>query len=237
MHSFILNQFKDEEVYLKIITITKISVPPERFDNHSDIHIIKPEQSKGSLTKSASIKIDTIRKIQSLLINDPLNLPTRIVIIHQADLLTPAAQNAFLKILEEPRVKTTFFLCTTNYQTLLPTIISRCQLINFKNSNNNQNQLDQNIIEEFKTLAKSTPIQRMAKLENRSKDKNETIDWLKSCLTVLGQNSLDLTLDKLGSLQTNFLTAFQDIQNNVSPKLALDNLAINWDNKPHKLDY
>lgn len=50
-----------------------------------------------------------------------------VYIIDEAHMLTKQAQNAFLKVLEEPPKATTFILTTTNPDSLLPTITSRCK--------------------------------------------------------------------------------------------------------------
>lgn len=53
------------------------------------------------------------------------------VIIFQADTMNEHSANAFLKLLEEPPPKTIFILLTDLPKNLLPTILSRCQLIRF----------------------------------------------------------------------------------------------------------
>ncbi len=54
----------------------------------------------------------------------------KIGIIQDADTMNDSAQNAFLKTLEEPPEKCLFILTTGRYRSLLPTICSRCQLLN-----------------------------------------------------------------------------------------------------------
>lgn len=77
------------------------------------------------------IVIDDIRKLISFSYRTPLKAPLKAVIIKNAEKLTTEASNAFLKLLEEPPMDTIFILTTQNASTLLPTIISRCQVINF----------------------------------------------------------------------------------------------------------
>ena len=61
-----------------------------------------------------------------------LKFAIKIFIIDEAHGLTNAAQNALLKLIEEPPARTIFILCTTELHKVLPTIVSRCQLFNFK---------------------------------------------------------------------------------------------------------
>jgi len=56
----------------------------------------------------------------------------RIWILDECHMLTSQAMNALLKCLEEPPAKVIFILCTTEPQKLLPTITSRCQVLNFR---------------------------------------------------------------------------------------------------------
>jgi len=77
-----------------------------------------------------SIKINSVRDISkfiSLKFND---VKYRGIIISEAHLLTVEAQNALLKNLEEPPEGILFILITNDLNKLLPTIRSRCQLVN-----------------------------------------------------------------------------------------------------------
>lgn len=69
-----------------------------------------------------------IEQIQELYQTTRTAAPMAIV-IDQAHLMTQDAQNAFLKLLEEPPAQCTFILMSTNEDSLLPTIRSRCQII------------------------------------------------------------------------------------------------------------
>ncbi|NLC70359.1 MAG: DNA polymerase III subunit delta' [Desulfuromonadaceae bacterium] len=78
-----------------------------------------------------SIKIDEVRLIQKHLKYHPLEAPRKVCLIDDAERMTPAAQSAFLKTLEEPRDSTLFILVSSQPDSLLATIRSRCQTINF----------------------------------------------------------------------------------------------------------
>ena len=67
------------------------------------------------------------------------NSGRKVVLVFDAHLLNSGqgeAANAFLKILEEPPSNTTIILVTDHMELLLPTILSRCQKINFPKLNN-----------------------------------------------------------------------------------------------------
>ncbi|MFA5624601.1 MAG: DNA polymerase III subunit delta' [Bradymonadales bacterium] len=82
-------------------------------------------------TETASISIDRIRELQQSVAYQPYEASRRMVIIHDAHLMQIAAANALLKTLEEPTTRTSFILITDQEQRLLPTIISRCQILRF----------------------------------------------------------------------------------------------------------
>ncbi len=91
--------------------------------NHPDLHLIEADGTQ--------IKIDQIRDLQKELHHPPLDAPRRICIIDNADKLNPAASNALLKTLEEPRAEVMLILVSSQPHLLLDTIRSRCQQLIF----------------------------------------------------------------------------------------------------------
>lgn len=86
-------------------------------------------------TEGQSISIDAVRELQKLTRLKTVgksNGIQRLIIIKQADLLTIEAQNALLKLLEEPPADTMIILTASNEQSLLPTIRSRTQILTIK---------------------------------------------------------------------------------------------------------
>ena len=89
-----------------------------------------PLSSLHVLGGEGSIKIEDIRQLrQSASLASAGNT---VWLILDADRLTPEAGNALLKTLEEPVPGTHFFLTTTKVQSMLPTIVSRCQHLQFR---------------------------------------------------------------------------------------------------------
>ena len=76
--------------------------------------------------------IDEIRDIRDKVNFAPVQGRRKVYIIDEAHMLTDAASNAFLKTLEEPPEHVIFVLCTTEAHRILPTIISRCQRLDFR---------------------------------------------------------------------------------------------------------
>jgi DNA polymerase III gamma/tau subunit len=76
--------------------------------------------------------IDMVREIQRRVSSAPLGGGCRVWLIDECAKLTPDAQDAFLKLLEEPPDHAYFFLCTTDPGKLKRTIITRCTELKFK---------------------------------------------------------------------------------------------------------
>ncbi len=78
------------------------------------------------------ISIDQIIEMQKNVTLKPANNFPVVVRIHQPELLSPEAANRILKILEEPPEYVIFILISISEDSILPTIKSRCQKINFE---------------------------------------------------------------------------------------------------------
>ncbi|HDP67320.1 MAG TPA: DNA polymerase III subunit [Candidatus Marinimicrobia bacterium] len=86
---------------------------------------------KIKVPKAQHIPINFIREIKRRTYLRSQESGWKVVVIFDAHLLTEPAANAFLKILEEPPEKSTFILTSSNINTILPTIVSRCQALYF----------------------------------------------------------------------------------------------------------
>lgn len=93
-------------------------------DNPADTTIIKPT--------GASISIEEVRALKKQIYQRPVSLSYKLVIIKDADQLTHEAQNALLKILEEPPAHAIIVLTTNSQKNLLPTVVSRLTLLDLQ---------------------------------------------------------------------------------------------------------
>ncbi len=75
--------------------------------------------------------IEDVRAIKDAVSYTPIKGKYKVYILDEAHMLTKEAFNALLKTLEEPPPRTVFILCTTEYEKILPTILSRCQRLIF----------------------------------------------------------------------------------------------------------
>jgi len=76
--------------------------------------------------------VDDIRSIIDQVRIPPQTGKYKVYIIDEVHMLSPAAFNAFLKTLEEPPKHVIFILATTEKHKIIPTILSRCQIFDFK---------------------------------------------------------------------------------------------------------
>ncbi|MBW4617668.1 MAG: DNA polymerase III subunit delta' [Desmonostoc vinosum HA7617-LM4] len=112
--------------------------------NHPDLLWIQPtykHQGQQLTPKEAAekglkrkglpeIRLEQIRKITEFLSRPPLEAPRHIVVLDQAQTMAEAAANALLKTLEEPG-QATLILIAPMLESVLPTLVSRCQRIPF----------------------------------------------------------------------------------------------------------
>ena len=110
------------------IEFIKLLFGPENYQNiekgiHPDLILIEPERGQ--------IQISQIRELNSRFNFYPLAAPFKVAIIDEAHCMNNQAQSSFLKFLEEPKGKTIFILITPFSKMLLPTVLSRTQIVKF----------------------------------------------------------------------------------------------------------
>ncbi len=94
-------------------------------DIHPDVHRYFPE---GKLHLHPIASIQKILEESAL---PPFEGPVKVFIIDDVECMLASSSNALLKSLEEPLEDTYFILLTKNPRKVLPTVLSRCQKINF----------------------------------------------------------------------------------------------------------
>ena len=90
-------------------------------NTHADVRVVVPDGER--------LKIDQIRDLQRELSLSPLEARKRVAILDDFDRATLEAMNALLKTLEEPASNVVLILIAPEAETLLPTIVSRCQVV------------------------------------------------------------------------------------------------------------
>lgn len=99
--------------------------------------VIEPMNSKGELdTATGSISVERIRELYDQ--SKSISIDRQFIIIDDAERMTPAAQAAFLKLLEEPASMVNFILTSHLPQKLLPTVRSRMQQVEVRPASKKQ---------------------------------------------------------------------------------------------------
>ena len=89
--------------------------------------------------KQATIKKEEVLNIQRMFSNTALEVyGKKIYIVDECENASISAQNSLLKFLEEPQGDVVAILCANQVERLLPTIVSRCQMIPFKQTSKEQ---------------------------------------------------------------------------------------------------
>lgn len=91
--------------------------------DHPDVTTLAPD--------GLSIKVDQVRAIKEEFSKSGMETRRKILIVKDMDKMTMNAANSLLKFIEEPDGEITIMLLTTEVQQLLPTIVSRAQIIHF----------------------------------------------------------------------------------------------------------
>lgn len=94
-------------------------------ETHPDIYMVTPAEGKKNIT------VDKVREIVKDAYTKPYEKGKKVYIISYGDDMNEQAQNAFLKVLEEPPQYAAFIILAENYESLLQTVRSRCTRIQF----------------------------------------------------------------------------------------------------------
>src|ERR1700722_14175 len=113
---------KTEEAYR---FSTHLLSTKKNVENHPDIHLYFPEG------KTEMHPISSIRRLAHDAALAPFEAQWKVFIMHEAEKMLPTSSNALLKTLEEPPSRTVIILISDHPTRLLPTILSRCQTIEF----------------------------------------------------------------------------------------------------------
>lgn len=177
-----------------------------------------------------TIGIEEIKNMQKKILFKPIKSPTKAVILEDAELLTTQAQNALLKILEEPPDHTIIILSSQSKETLLPTIISRCQIIGLEEKIQKLSEIEiQELTEFIENLPKMPMSEKLKKAEIVAKEKEKTIVWIEKIIFTLREQLLEQTKNNQPNINYTLynIKAFQKTHTllkttNVNPRFLLE---------------
>lgn len=195
-----------------------------------NVDVIRPETDQ----EAKNLGITVARQFMNRLNLQPLKSPATCGILDQANLLTTEAQNSLLKTLEEPPPQARIILSAANGNSLLPTIISRCQLINLENR---EVEINPEFTDKlFQVLDKSRG-ERLLYVDSIAKD--EIKPWLSQATAAIRLSLITSYVPvenkkmipsgnkvKFRQILQSLLEAQKQLQVNVNPKLIIDNVLL-----------
>jgi DNA polymerase-3 subunit gamma/tau len=122
------------KIFSKIINCTEDKKPCE-------LCVSCTQNNKGTsvdvleIDAASNNGVDEVRELKSKINLVPTNSKYKVYIIDEVHMMTTSAFNALLKVLEEPPVHSIFILATTDFKKIPGTIVSRCQVFEFKKIN------------------------------------------------------------------------------------------------------
>jgi DNA polymerase-3 subunit delta' len=200
----------------------------------SDFHYIKPEKN--------TISIAVMRDLQNKAALTAYEGGNKVFIIAEAEAMTDAAANSLLKTLEEPPADTFFILISQNPDKLLPTILSRCQLITF--GERTSGSLDEQIIAAYAVSAeeflKRLPEEKLWRVVSAGKEFEKDRERLVNYFALLvrlfhkylrGEMMLPFTREKALSSAIMLEMAIDYLRRNINQKLLSDVIFLRlWQN-------
>ena len=99
---------------------------------HPDVHLLGPTPPASNPKGTPAIRVENIRELGRMASLKPAEAPWKVFIVDEAETMTGAAPQAFLKTLEEPPARTVIILVLSQVRALPATVLSRCQIVRFR---------------------------------------------------------------------------------------------------------
>ncbi|MCL4353168.1 hypothetical protein M1615_01695 [Patescibacteria group bacterium] len=183
----------------------------------------------SKIVGESSIGIGEARRIKETIFLTPGKGNKKIVVIENADLLTIEAQNALLKTLEEPPDSAFIVLLAESLENLLPTVVSRCEVVRIRDERKRLSEEKGQGFEEKLNTVLSADINKKLKLAQDNGKTKET------ALIFVEQVIKEAETELIKNRETNFakmiLPEGQKIYTlikttNVNPRLAIEHFLL-----------
>lgn len=138
--------------------------------DHFDITVFQPENSIG---------IEDVRELQKKAFLKPFKSQEKALVIHNAQQATNEAQNALLKLLEEPPTNTYIILTADSSRPFLPTVLSRCKIISLDSHTEHIDLAQEEMIEQLLSFSIA---EKLFFAQNLTKNKEEALPKLEILL-------------------------------------------------------
>jgi len=99
---------------------------------HPDVRMFQPTPPENNPKGPLALRIESVRALERLAALRPVEASWKVFIVDEADRMTVATPQAFLKTLEEPPDRTVIILILAQLRSLPATLLSRCQIVRFR---------------------------------------------------------------------------------------------------------
>lgn len=178
-------------------------------------------------TFEKAMGIQDVRSIQKSILLKPFRGKTKAVVIRIYENITTEAQNAMLKILEEPPANTLIIVSIAKKEFLLPTILSRCKIIDLQEKETLTANAD---VEKFdnvlNAILNDNATTKLKIAQDIAKDTEDASIWLeKMIIFVRSKLAENYSNSKYLELLRKLQQTYGNIKaTNVSKRVALENL-------------
>lgn len=201
-------------------------------ENNPDFHLIEGE---------TSIKIAQIKELKGKVSLKPFSAETIVVLINEAEKMTLPAQNSLLKILEEPPQSSRIILTAQGLKNLLPTIVSRCQIIHLSDERKTDHSILDSQFPIFNSILSASPGQKILLMEKYSQTREQALEFcqnqilfLRETLRQKVQNSktnhrqISLNAKQIVKIIRRLQKGLTLLKDNVNPRLLIENLLLSY---------
>jgi hypothetical protein len=102
---------------------------------HPDVRLFEPTPPEKNPKGPLALRIESVRALERVAALRPMEASRKVFIVDEADRMTIATPQAFLKTLEEPPERTVIILILSQLRSLPATLLSRCQIVRFRPRN------------------------------------------------------------------------------------------------------
>lgn len=167
---------------------------------------------------SEHIGIDAIRSFKKRLLLSPQHSQFSAGIVESAASMTQEAQNALLKLLEEPPPHALIFCEAENSDVLLPTIVSRCEVMTMKSSYSHNAEL----LPAITIMLTGTINEKLTLVDSLPKERPLIKEWVQAIIAETRTLMLKNHDIAYAALIRHLQKAYGELSVNVNPKIALD---------------
>lgn len=138
-----------------------------------------------------SLTIEDVRNLQKTIFLKPIKSAEKIIAIVNFQKATLEAQNAMLKILEEPPNNTTIFLTAESTDSLLTTILSRARIVKIDNAKEDISGEKSDLADKiFSTLISGSLEEKLKIAQDLSADKESSLSLIKNMMAIARRKML-----------------------------------------------